>query len=195
MKMKRYIILFAILIGLVLINISGCTRNNSLNKEKYMGSLADMSGYISIDDDRRFYKISTAELLSLFRRNESGVVMISKEDCVYCQNAMHILNDAAKDSDSYIYYVDCNDPMPESTEKEERKQVFEDLCVFIDQALKTDEKGEKSLYVPLLIKVKNGKMTDYHFSLVSSFSVDKSLKLNDTEEKELYEIYRRMIEE
>ena len=38
-------------------------------------------------------------------------------------------------------------------------------------------------------------MTDYHFSLVSSFSVDKSLKLNDTEEKELYEIYRRMIEE
>ena len=71
-----------------------------------------------------------------------------------------------------------------------------DLKIFATElALKTDEKGEKSLYVPLLIKVKNGKMTDYHFSLVSSFSVDKSLKLNDTEEKELYEIYRRMIEE
>jgi hypothetical protein len=57
-----------------------------------------------------------------------------------------------------------------------------------------DEEGNKSFFVPLVIGVKNGEITDSHVSLVKGFELeDEESMLSDEQKQELKNIYLDII--
>ena len=66
---------------------------------------ADMSAYVFMeDDDPAFLEVSTEESLRMFV-NGTGVVVYSYETCPWCNRILPILDEAAKEYGTEVFYV------------------------------------------------------------------------------------------
>ena len=177
--------------------LSGCSAGSVSEVPEYSISYteADMSGYRNMEGkDHMFREIRFETLIDLFRHQGSAVVWISRTNCPYCQNAVWILNDAAEDAGIPVYYINADSPMSQNGTMEENQRLYEELCGYIQEALRTDETGTLTMYVPLLMNIQSGILINYHVSLTDSFSLSDSDTLSEKETEELYNIYRSVLE-
>ena len=86
-----------------------------------------------------------------------------------------------------IYYVDAS-VSPDHDDYITLTNDFGDI-------LKTDEEtGEKEMYVPMVVGIKDGKVVGSHTALVDSFEIkDETSQMNDKQKKELQDIYTDII--
>ena len=187
----------AIVFLIVLSMLFGCRSGNSY--ENGTGIIptkpVDMSGYRNMNaNDHVYQEISSEILTEMFRKGQSGYVLISKTNCIYCQNAVWVLNKAAKDANTLIYYVDANNPISENPGKDVRERLYKELCGYIDDALLADEYGKKGMYVPVILNIRNGKLVKYHVSLTESFNPNESSILTKEQEDDLYKIYQKVLQ-
>lgn len=153
----------------------------------------DMSVYKYLDDeDHAFIQIKFDEVFRLFDEQLDGVVLLSYPACPYCNLAVPILNEAAKEMNLKVYYLDIygDDFMELNTAQ--RLATVNRLKIYIEPALtQVPGKDKKDLYVPLVIAVSAGEIIDYHISLTDDFRLKDGL--NDRQKKELKDIYRQLL--
>lgn len=133
----------------------------------------------------------------------TGVIYLGFPECPWCRNLVPVLLSAAKEVElDTLYYLNISEDrdlllLDENkniiTEKEGNKKYFE-LVSKLDQIL--DEyiltandgsevkTGEKRIYLPLVIFVKNGEIVGYHDGTVES-QEDPYVALTDRENEEL----------
>ena len=147
-----------------------------------------MKGYKWIRNDvADFQLISLKESLRMFEEGGTGILYYGYDECAWCNRAVPELNEVAKELNLTIYYVDAS----AKVEKEDYKKLLE----YIDPVLKVNSSGEKGFYVPAVIGVKNGKLAEYHVSLLDSFELSKddpNKQLSDAQKQELQDIYRNI---
>lgn len=152
---------------------------------------ADMKGYKWIRNDvADFQLITLKESLRMFEEGGTGILYYGYDECAWCNRAVPELNEVAKELNLTIYYVDAS----AKVEKDDYKKLLE----YIDPVLKVNSSGEKGFYVPAVIGVKNGKLVDYHVSLLDSFELSKddpNKQLSDAQKQELQDIYRKIAKE
>jgi len=183
-------------VGVILLAVFGLIflqnqpSSGSLNGEK-----ADMSNYYHLqDDDPAFIEVSMAESHRLFKNKMTGVILYSYEDCPFCNLAVPILNEAAKENDYPVYYVNVYNEELMNLPRKERVAIQEQMMQDIDEVLDVDENGEPELLVPLVIAVKHGKIIESHTSLVDNFAPDDiSDVMSDEQNARLKEIYIDLI--
>ena len=158
------------------------------NKVSLTSTKADMKGYKWIRNDvADFQLISLKESLRMFEEGGTGILYYGYDECAWCNRAVPELNEVAKELNLTIYYVDAS----AKVEKDDYKKLLE----YIDPVLKVNSSGEKGFYVPAVIGVKNGKLVDYHVSLLDSFELSKddpNKQLSDAQKQELQDIYRNI---
>ena len=158
------------------------------NKVSLTSTKADMKGYKWIRNDvADFQLISLKESLRMFEEGGTGILYYGYDECAWCNRAVPELNEVAKELNLTIYYVDAS----AKVEKDDYKKLLE----YIDPVLKVNSSGEKGFYVPAVISVKNGKLVDYHVSLLDSFELSKddpNKQLSDAQKQELQDIYRNI---
>lgn len=158
------------------------------NKVSLTSTKADMKGYKWIRNDvADFQLISLKESLRMFEEGGTGILYYGYDECAWCNRAVPELNEVAKELNLTIYYVDAS----AKVEKDDYKKLLE----YIDPVLKVNSAGEKGFYVPAVIGVKNGKLAEYHVSLLDSFELSKddpSKQLSDAQKQELQDIYRNI---
>ena len=161
------------------------------NKVSLTSTKVDMKGYKWIRNDvADFQLISLKESLRMFEEGGTGILYYGYDECAWCNRAVPELNEVAKELNLTIYYVDAS----AKVEKEDYKKLLE----YIDPVLKVNSSGEKGFYVPAVIGVKNGKLVDYHVSLLDSFELSKddpNKQLSDAQKQELQDIYRKIAKE
>lgn len=161
------------------------------NKVSLTSTKADMKGYKWIRNDvADFQLISLKESLRMFEEGGTGILYYGYDECAWCNRAVPELNEVAKELNLTIYYVDAS----AKVEKDDYKKLLE----YIDPVLKVNSSGEKGFYVPAVIGVKNGKLVDYHVSLLDSFELSKddpNKQLSDAQKQELQDIYRKIAKE
>lgn len=161
------------------------------NKVSLTSTKADMKGYKWIRNDvADFQLISLKESLRMFEEGGTGILYYGYDECAWCNRAVPELNEVAKELNLTIYYVDAS----AKVEKDDYKKLLE----YIDPVLKVNSSGEKGFYVPAVIGVKNGKLVDYHVSLLDSFELSKDdpdKQLSDAQKQELQDIYRKIAKE
>ena len=190
--LKKFLTLF--MLSILSCTMMCCTTNASSVQEDIPTSIPDMSGYRNMDaQDHVYTEISFASLIELFRRKETAMVMISRENCIYCQNAVWVLNEAAKETGTAVYYVNADAPISAGGGKEENQRLYEELCGYMEDALRADETGEKGLYIPVVLNIQKGKLVKHHVSLTDSFNASQSEVLTEEEAKELTEIYKEVL--
>lgn len=166
---------FILIVILIAMNLfpSGCVKeiewNNDLNKTE-----ADMSGYHYLQDDHpAFEQITLEESFRLFENNQSGVVLYSRTSCEFCNAAVPILNEAAKDCNVKIMYVDIDDPEFISLPLSDQKELVDHLTELVSSLL-----DDNNLLIPLVVGVKNGKITGSYVGLTDSIKI-KTYEDND----------------
>lgn len=214
--MKRVLLMvFAVLLLLV-----GCGKETDGMKFKteYEGfngeETASGKKYIDVNIDKdNIMKYSTIEEIIDIIEEGTGVIYLGYPQCPWCRNAVPALLEAA-DSTSLeeIYYLDMYDVRDrlavsddgeiiiEVQGNEKYKELLKVLDSVIDDYIIKDKDGndvntgEKRIYVPIVIFVKNGEIISTHANTVSS-QVDPYVNLTSEESSELINIYKEKIME
>ena len=153
---------------------------------------SDIKEYSFLTDNNPAFKEITFESsIKFFTEGYSGILYYGKVGCPWCERAVPILNDVAKDNNISIYYIDANKGMGET--KREREENYANLSKYISDSFQEDNNGKKGMFVPDVIAVKNGKMVAYHVSLVDDYDIHKDEQLSENQKQELYNIYQQMV--
>ena len=149
----------------------------------------DMSGYSWITGEKGVYnEVSLRESVRLFAENGTGVIYYGYVGCPWCERAIPELNKVMVELNLPVYYVDASHRDDEA---------YDALLPYVQDDLR-EEEGEPVFYVPYVVGVKNGKIVKSQIALVSDYSnkdtSDPTDQMNDSQKKELQDIYRSIFE-
>lgn len=168
----------------VLLFITGCSSKPSSYTK------ADMSGYEDFNDEEHvFYEMNVKEMVDKIDKNETFVVYFGFSECPWCNVAMPILNEAAKEYDSIVYYIDTR-----SNEEWESNVDIDDYDLVVDhlgEYLEYDDEGKKHLYTPHVFFIKNGEVVKEHEGTIDG----KTDEMTVQDKEQLKQIYEEGFEE
>lgn len=174
MKIYKFILVF--ILGLLLgafimvkvemsvnqtINSENSTYDYSLVNELEIGEKVDMTGYSYMGPENNYLEIDFSDLKNNYNNKDfSGTILVSFTGCSHCQNIVYLLNNYMKFNNFNIYYFNAEALF----DKENRKE-FVDM---FNSYLADDEEGEegdKVIYTPMLISIKNGEVVKSQYGM------------------------------
>ncbi|MCR5229635.1 MAG: thioredoxin family protein [Solobacterium sp.] len=152
----------------------------------------DMSGYQWLTDpEPAFVEISLKESIRMFSEGGSGILYYGRTGCHWCQRAVPVLNQIAKEKGVTVYYVNVGSPI--SDDPAQGRLIYDTLCSYIDVIFEV-ENGERIFQIPEVISVKNGEIMGHKLSLTDGFEiVDENSQMNEEQTEELRNIYRLLM--
>ena len=153
--------------------------------------------------EKNIVKYSSYDEIIQIIKQGTGVIYLGYPECPWCRNLVPILLSAANETEmDHIYYLNIKEDrdvliLDESKniiiQNEGKKEYFELVGVLneiLDDYILTTNDGEevttgkKRIYVPLVLFVKDGKITNFHLGTVDS-QEDPYVHLTDKQEEEL----------
>ena len=177
--------------------------------------LNENSVELNIDKDNPIEYADYDTILEIIE-NGTGIIYLGFPECPWCRNALPVLFDVAKENNvETIYYMNIlnerdsyvveDGKLVYATDEEgnEKKgtEGYHKLLKALDEHLtsytilfegKEYKTGEKRIYAPTMIFVRDGKVLGVHVSTVDSQENPKE-PLTDEQYDELYEIYEEYI--
>lgn len=99
------------------------------------------------------YNYKTEEEIIEILENGSGIVYLGFPECPWCQSYAVYLNEVVKENEiDNIYYLNIKEMRSNNTEN------YQKIVNLISEVLPYDENGNKRIYVPQVVVVKNGKI-------------------------------------
>ena len=213
--MKKVLLSLLIVVGLFL--VAGCNKETDALKfkEEYESLTGERYAEISIPEDNPMVYADYDKLLEVID-NGTGIIYLGFPGCPWCRKALPVLLDAAKENNvETIYYMNILNERDsyvvednklvyakdeEGNEKKGTEGYFKLLkaldkhltdytVVFEDEEYET---GEKRIYAPTVIFVRDGKVLGLHVSTVESHE-NPSEELTKKQYQELYDIYDEYI--
>lgn len=208
-----------VLVAFLFISVTGCTSKNSdaIKFKNEYESLNGKKGYgdninpeVKIDK-KNAVKYADADKIIDVLDNGTGIIYLGYPECPWCRNAVPILLEAASELNvKDVYYMNLKDErdtievMEEGTLKttkegtEGYKKLLKRLDAVLDEYVLEDlngnevKTGEKRIYVPLVLFVREGKIVGFHADTVSS-QTNPYVALTTDQKNELLDIYIDLI--
>ena len=156
-------------------------------------SPADMSDYIKFhNEDSVFYEINVSDLVDKAAAGEDFALIISYSDCPWCNDALPVLNEVAKEFGKQVAYINIK-----PKDSEGNPVVVTDFRKVVDllsDYIQKDDDGEPTLLVPLFAGFKDGNAVGVHMSTVDTYD-PKVRELNPEETERLKQIYRDIFQQ
>ena len=138
-----------------------------------------------------FNEINFDEAIQYFTQEKSGVLYFGFSSCPWCKEAKPILKKVAKDNGIDIQYVKVRDEEKNRLYTDEQKAIIEP---YIQDYMSNNDEGVLTLYVPLVLVIKNGKIIDGHEGTLESHDATERKMTND-EKEQLTKIYTKLMSE
>lgn len=172
------------LIGTLLLTSVGCANNATTTQ------VVDKTQEESQTKNFKVFTSKTMDdAISLFENRESGVIYFGFENCPWCKEAKPILKEVAKKLGKKIYYVKTRDKDNERLYTDEQK---EKIQPYIEEYMSENDEGVMTLYVPLVLVVKDGKVIAGHESTVEGHDAHERT-MTKKEQKQLKKTYTKML--
>ena len=137
---------------------------------------------IEISENNPIKYLSIEEVFNFFE-NKTGVIYFGFPGCPWCRNMIPVLFNSAKNNNvDTVYYF--NPREIRSSDNED----YNKLVNILNEYLTENENGEKTLYVPDVYFVKDGKIVGHHLGTVNSQS-DPTIELTSEQKQELNDIF------
>ncbi|MDD5836433.1 MAG: hypothetical protein PUD34_04435 [bacterium] len=161
---------------------------------------------VDISDDNVYYYASEDEIRSLFEDKKTGVLYLGFPTCPWCRNMVPVLNEAGKYYGiDKIYYYNIKEirssysfDSDNKLVKQEGTKLYNYLLAKLDSFLadysvtdnnnKSVKTGEKRIYAPTVVFIKEGEVKGIVEGTVDS-QKDPYILLDETQRKELYDKY------
>lgn len=146
--MKKLAILLVCL--LLSLSLFGCDKQvNIIDIESFD---VDMSGYEDMKaHDHHFRGITPQEFIRVYEEDGSGVFYIGYTNCGNCQSSVKTFEEAAKETDTTVYYLD-----PYS-EDYDFFAYMDELMTILDPILRHEDDGTPTIYTPHIFAMVNGE--------------------------------------
>lgn len=149
---------------------------------------ADMSRYSGFTEtDNQFVEITMQQSLDMAAEGQSFIIYYGKPECPWCVEAIPVLNDAAREKDLLVYYVDTNQTGNYS------EAMYDQLMTLFAGWLESDEEGEEHFYVPAVAVLIDGKVAANHIATVDTHDPYER-KMTEEEAQQLKERYSEMMD-
>lgn len=161
---------------------------------------------VDISGDNVYYYASEDEIRSLFEDKKTGVLYLGFPTCPWCRNMVPVLNEAGKYYGiDKIYYYNIKEirssysfDSDNKLVKQEGTELYNYLLTKLDSFLadysvtdnnnKSVKTGEKRIYAPTVVFIKEGEVKGIVEGTVDS-QKDPYILLDETQRKELYDKY------
>lgn len=157
--------------------VRGCiadeTSCESFQAEQSIQALAD-----------DFTPMTFDEAIAFFKEGESGLLYFGFPDCPWCQEVLPLLSASAADHEVEVHYVRTRDKNKDLLYTPEQK---EQIIPYLQDYMSDNDKGELTLFVPLIVEVKDGKVVDGHQGTVDGHDAHER-KMTDEERQEVSSI-------
>lgn len=168
---------------------------------------------VTIPEKNPIKYLSSKEAVDVIK-SKKGIIYLGANWCPWCRNAVEVLFESAKDNDiETIYYVNLDkirnvwevkDGQLVKTQQEEDgyydllaalEGVLDENTYTITSGTEKYDTGEKRIYMPLIITVKDGKILDHHEGTVKlNENQTKYSKLTQEQHDELLNKYNALIQ-
>ena len=116
--------------------------------------------------DDWFIGLTMEDALQKLENQEDGVYYFGYEDCPWCQDAAPVLKEVAQEHQKKVYYIRTRDEDHNLMYDDEQK---ERIINYLGEYMETNEDGQLTLYVPMVVEMKNGKVKNTHIGTVDSY--------------------------
>lgn len=148
MKNKKILI-----VGIILLVILFITGFFLLNKEE--SDAIKFSKEYDITEGNVYVYRDIDQIIKILE-NGTGIVYLGFPECPWCKAYVKYLNEVAIENNlDKIYYFDILEDRKNNTEE------YQKIVSILDEYLRYDEEGNKRIYVPSVISVKQGNITGY----------------------------------
>ena len=175
------IAIFAILC--LLTSLTGCSKPK-IEKPK----VTTLTEYPGVVDDSKVVEITIDDALSFFKDGKTGMLLFSRPTCPWCQKALPVLAEVAKEKQFDVYYVDTEKFENWAESKTELVGYTEE---FLSRDHSIDSEGQLTIYIPFVVAVKDGKATDAHIGTVDT-DQDYETPMTSEQIEMLREVYIKM---
>ena len=141
--------------------------------------------------DDWFIGLTMEDALQKLENQEDGVYYFGYEDCPWCQDAAPVLKEVAQEHQKKVYYIRTRDEDHNLLYDDEQK---ERIINYLGEYMETNEDGQLTLYVPMVVEMKNGKVKNTHIGTVDSYDPNER-EMTEEETKQLKDIYEAFFKE
>lgn len=177
-----------VLLILCIILLTACNdvHTDGAKFEKEYESLNDKGIVVDIDTNANIKYLKLNEVLDFFK-NKTGVIYFGFPNCPWCRNIIPSLLDVSKEQGHTLYYFNPRDVRGTNNKE------FKELMIILDEHLTANEEGVKTLYVPDVYFVKDGKIVGNHLGSVSN-QTNPYEPLTNEQLSELKQIYKDLFD-
>lgn len=187
--MKKFLSILSCLVLLVIITGCGNNKNSddALKFKKEYEELNSSSVNMDISENNPIKYATFDEIIDVLTKG-TGVVYFGFPGCPWCRNAIPVLFEVAKENDvDTIYYFNPREI------RNSGNDAYQQLTTILNDYLEENDEGVKTLYVPDVYFVKDGKIMGNHLSTVDSQS-DPYNPLDEEQRTELKNIYQNLFD-
>lgn len=141
--------------------------------------------------DDWFIGLTMEDALQKLENQEDGVYYFGYEDCPWCQDDAPVLKEVAQEHQKKVYYIRTRDEDHNLMYDDEQK---ERIINYLGEYMETNEDGQLTLYVPMVVEMKNGKVKNTHIGTVDSYDPNER-EMTEEETKQLKDIYEAFFKE
>lgn len=141
--------------------------------------------------DDWFIALTMEDALQKLEDQEDGVYYFGYEDCPWCQDAAPVLTEVAQEHQKEVYYIKTRDEDHNLLYDDEQK---ERIINYLGEYMETNEDGQLTLYVPMVVEMKDGKVKNSHIGTVDSYDPNER-EMTEEETKQLKDIYEVFFKE
>lgn len=148
MKNKLLLVISIVLIALLF----GCTKENTKDETDAKKFAKE---YTKLTSDNYFVYKNDEEIIKILEHG-TGIVFVGFPECPWCQAYAPILNEVADiEGLEKIYYYNILEDRKNNTEP------YKKIVSILSDYLRYNEEGNKRIYVPAVIAVKEGEIVGF----------------------------------
>lgn len=185
--MKKFLSILSCLVLLVIITGCGSNKNNddALKFKNEYEALNNSSVKMDISESNPIKYATFDEIVEVLTKG-TGVVYFGFPGCPWCRNVIPVLFDVAKENNvDTIYYFNPREIRSDGDD------AYQKLITILNDYLEENDEGVKTLYVPDVYFIKDGKIMGNHLSTVDSQN-DPYTALTEEQTTELKNIYQEL---
>lgn len=152
---KKILIIGSIVLALAIIGAGVFFYLKDNKEEVKPDNVKFMEEYGTVKEDNVFVYRTPKEIIKILE-NGTGIVYLGFPECPWCKSYVTYLNEVAKENKvKKIYYLNILEDRKNNTDD------YKKIVELLKEELQFDEEGNKRVYVPAVIAVKNGEIVGF----------------------------------
>lgn len=193
---RKNVIRISVSIGIIIFILIGWFVVHNQEKEKIKNTRGcDSQNACAIEgldekEDNWNIELTMEDALQKLDDHEDGVYYFGYKDCPWCQDATPVLKEVAESHHKKVYYIKIRDDAHNLLYNDEQK---ERIISYFGDYMETNEDGELTLYVPMVVQMKDGNVQNCHIGTLDSYDPNER-EMTKEEIQKLKDIYERFFD-